>query len=264
MKNTKSRSVCWNITSRCNENCKFCYRILTDKENDIEKNKKILELLIKLSVNKISWTGGEALLYPNLIELLKISKKKGIINNLITNGKELSKEKIIELEPYLDYITLSYDSNNNDTHRKMGRGEKHGDKVVEILDFIQRNNLKIKIKINTLVSKMNKNEVIEIGTTLKKYEIERWKLFRFIPLRNYASDNEKNFEISGEEFNYVTSNVKELYGSNINISECNENEIHSNYLLINSVGDFIVTENFKDKKIYNIKEENIDNLKKYL
>ena len=39
------RSVCWNITSRCNENCKFCYRILTDSENDLEKNKKILEVL---------------------------------------------------------------------------------------------------------------------------------------------------------------------------------------------------------------------------
>ena len=41
----EKRSVCWNITSRCNENCKFCYRILTDSENDLEKNKKILEVL---------------------------------------------------------------------------------------------------------------------------------------------------------------------------------------------------------------------------
>ena len=122
----EKRSVCWNITSRCNENCKFCYRILTEKDNDIEKNKKILEVLAKLSVDKISWTGGEALLYPNLIELLKISKSYGIINNLLTNGKLLSEEKIIELEPYLDYITLSYDSNSSDTYKIMGRGERHG------------------------------------------------------------------------------------------------------------------------------------------
>ena len=97
----EKRSVCWNITSRCNEICKFCYRILTDSENDFGKNKKILEVLAKLSVDKISWTGGETLLYPNLIELLKISKSYGIINNLLTNGKLLSKEKILELEPYI-------------------------------------------------------------------------------------------------------------------------------------------------------------------
>lgn len=260
----KRRSICWNITSRCNENCKFCYRILTDKENDIEKNKKILELLTKLSVNKISWTGGEALLYPDLMKLLKIAKSNGIINNLLTNGKELTKEKITELEPYLDYITLSYDSNNSDTYKMMGRRENHGTKVIEILDFIQKSNIDINIKINTLVSKINKKEVVDIGKTLENYKIERWKMFKFLPLRNCAINNSMDFEISDREFNYIISNVKKLYGDKIKINECNEDKIQSNYLLINSVGDFIITENFKDKKIYNIEENNVEKLRQYL
>lgn len=260
----KNRSICWNITSRCNENCKFCYRILTEKENDIEKNKKILEVLGKLSVEKISWTGGEALLYPNLIELLKISKSYGIINNLLTNGILLSKEKIIELEPYLDYITLSYDSNNSDTYKIMGRGERHGINVIEILDFIQKNKIDVKIKINTLVSKINKDEVVDIGKIIEKYNIERWRLFKFMPLRNCAISNSTNFEIDNEEFKQVVLDVKALYGKYIKISERNEDEIQSHYLLINSVGDFIITENMKDKKIYNIEDENYEILKNYL
>ena len=264
MENMEKRSVCWNITSRCNENCKFCYRILTEKENDIEKNKKILDLLSELSINKISWTGGEALLYPNIIELLKISKSYGIINNLLTNGKLLSKEKIIELEPYLDYITLSYDSNNDDTYKIMGRGEKHGKNTIQSLDFIKESNIKIKIKINTLVSKINKDEIIYIGRILEKYNIERWRLFKFIPLRNDAINNSKNFEISDEEFRKIVVDVKNLYGQHIQISERNEDTIQSNYLLINSVGDFIITENMKDKKIYNIEEKNYKILKNYL
>ena len=258
------RSVCWNITSRCNENCKFCYRILTENENDIEKNKNILEILAKLSVDKISWTGGEALLYPNLIELLKISKSKGISNNLLTNSKALSKEKIKKLEPYLDYITLSYDSNNSDTYKIMGRGEEHGINVIQALDFIKDNNINIKVKINTLVSKINKEEVIDIGKTLEKYNIERWRLFKFMPLRNCAISNSTNFEISNEEFRKVVSNVKNLYGNHIQISERNEDKIQSKYLLINSVGDFIITENMKDKKIYNIEDENYEILKNYI
>ena len=258
------RSVCWNITSRCNENCKFCYRILTYSENDLEKNKKILEVLANLSVDKISWTGGEALLYPNLIELLKISKSYGIINNLLTNGKLLSKEKILELEPYLDYITLSYDSNNSDTYKIMGRGERHGLNVIQALDFIKDNNINIKIKINTLVSKINRDEITDIGRTLEKYNIERWRLFKFIPLRNCAISSSSNFKISNEEFKNVVSDVKNLYGEHIQISERNEDKIQSYYLLINSVGDFIITENMKDKKIYNIEEENYEILKKYL
>ena len=73
-----------------------------------------------------------------------------------------------------------------------------------------------------------------------------------------------NFEISNEEFRKVVSNVKGLYGKHIQISERNEDNIQSDYLLINSVGDFIITENMKDKKIYNIEEENYEILKKYL
>lgn len=260
----KKRSICWNITSRCNENCRFCYRILMDRENDLEKNKKILELLTKLSVSKISWTGGEALLYPDLIELLKISKKNGIVNNLLTNGKELSRKKILELEPYLDYITLSYDSNSSDIYKMMGRGEEHGNNVIEILDYIEKNNVDIKIKINTLVSKLNKDEIVDIGNILNKYKIERWRLFKFLPLRNCAIGNSQEFKIDDKEFNYIVSNIRKLYYKSMRISKRDEDMIQSNYLLINSIGDFIITEDFKDKIIYNIDESNIRKIKKYL
>ena len=40
----EKRSICWNITSRCNENCKFCYRIIADNEISLEKNMEILKL----------------------------------------------------------------------------------------------------------------------------------------------------------------------------------------------------------------------------
>ena len=49
------------------KNCKWT---LTKKENNIERDKKILEILAKLSVDKISWTWEEVLLYSNFIELL--------------------------------------------------------------------------------------------------------------------------------------------------------------------------------------------------
>lgn len=100
----------------------------------------------------------------------------------------------------------------------------------------------MKIKINTLVSKINKDEVTDIGKTLEKYNIERWRLFKFMPLRNCAISNSTNFEISNEEFRRVVSNVKDLYGKHIQINERNEGKIQSDYLLINSVGDFIIYE----------------------
>lgn len=258
------RSVCWNITSKCNEQCKYCYRIITNTENTLAQNIEILKLLNRLSIKKISWTGGEAILYPNLIELLKLSKSNGIINNLLTNGKILTNEKLVELEPYLDYITFSYDSNNSNTNIILGRGNEHSKHIIALLNFIKQKDINIKVKINTLISKVNKNEIMDIGKTLENYHIERWKLFKFIPLRNYAIMNSNDFEISNKDFNDIVSNAKKIYSNVIKIEECNEDIIQNNYLLINSMGDFIITQNFEDKKIYNIRDNNIEILKKYL
>lgn len=40
-------SICWNITNKCNENCKFCYRKMV-KDNTLQDNKTIFD---KLSTN---------------------------------------------------------------------------------------------------------------------------------------------------------------------------------------------------------------------
>ena len=249
MKDDIKRSICWNITSKCNENCKFCYRMINKIENDFYKNKEILELLKKKNISKISWTGGEPLLYPDFIELLKLSKSMGINNKLLTNGKLLTKEKITELEPYLDSITLPYDSNNPRTHAIMGRGKEHGEKVIRILDYIKENELNINIDINTIVTEVNKEEIIDIGNTLEKYKIGRWKLFKFMPLRNTAISNNNMFKIKDKEFDEIIEKVKKTYNKKIKIVKCKEDEIQSNYLLIDSTGTFIITEKLKDKKI---------------
>ena len=110
----QNKEVCWNITTRCNQNCQYCHRFLNLSELSFEENKQILENLIKSGITSITWTGGEALLYPNLIELLKIAKKYGIKNKLITNGAILANNREMrEVLKQLDSITLSIDSINN-------------------------------------------------------------------------------------------------------------------------------------------------------
>ncbi len=50
------KRVCWNITARCNQNCRYCHRFLNVKELDFDENKRILNNLIKEGVTDITWT----------------------------------------------------------------------------------------------------------------------------------------------------------------------------------------------------------------
>ena len=69
----KEKEICWNITARCNQNCKYCHRFLNVKDLTFDENLTILKNLIDAEVNCITWTGGEALLLDGIDELLKYS-----------------------------------------------------------------------------------------------------------------------------------------------------------------------------------------------
>ena len=242
----QKKRVCWNITTKCNQNCKYCHRFLGINDLTYEENKEILNNLIKDGVNNITWTGGEALLYPNLKELLKISQENGIKNKLITNGMVLAQnENMREILDYLDSLTLSLDTINDDTNEELGRGRNHFEDVKVILDYVKDKNLKV--NINTVVSKKNINEMEQLGEFLNNYNISKWKFFKFMPLRETAEKNKNEFAITDAEFEQ-TKNVFRHFG---NIGETDfrqEKDMEDKYTLLIANGDIIKTEHGVDVK----------------
>ena len=242
----QKKRVCWNITTKCNQNCKYCHRFLGINDLTYEENKKILNNLIKDGVNNITWTGGEALLYPNLKELLKISQENGIKNKLITNGMVLAQnENMREILDYLDSLTLSLDTINDDTNEELGRGKNHFEEVKTILDYVKGKSLKV--NINTVVSKKNINEMEQLGEFLNNYNISKWKFFKFMPLRETAERNKDEFAITDAEFE-KTRNAFRHFG---NIGETDfrqEKDMEDKYTLLIANGDIIKTEHGVDVK----------------
>lgn len=83
------------VTTRCNMYCRGCYNIVeTDGNTDIDLNKakRIIDNLAKLSVLSVSFGGGEPTLYPYLIELAKYTRSKNILPNMTTNGLTMTPE----------------------------------------------------------------------------------------------------------------------------------------------------------------------------
>ena len=72
----EKKKVCWNITTKCNQNCKYCHRFKEIKELSFEENKQILEKLIKDGITNITWTRRRGSPISEFNSIIKISKIK--------------------------------------------------------------------------------------------------------------------------------------------------------------------------------------------
>ncbi len=241
-------SICWNITNKCNENCKFCYRKICD-DCSLEENKKIFDNISKIKIDKITFSGGEPLLYENLFELANYIKQKNseIKLSLTTNGQLIDDELFHRIINTFDWISFSIDSSNINVNDEIGRGKNHLEKIIDLLDKF---NNKIKLKINTVANKYNINDLENIYNIISKYQINRWKIFRFYPLRK-GKENENLFYLNESESQLVEEYVlrKQRENSKIKIHYNNLSEFTTSYFNI-----------YPDGSVENSKDENIGNL----
>lgn len=245
-----NREICWNITARCNQGCKYCHRFLYPKDLTFDENMKILNNLIDSGIKRITWTGGEALLVDKIDKLLKLSFKNGIKNKIITNGKILTNDIIDKIYPYLDSITLSIDSIDKETNYILGRGVNHYSEIKRILDYIKIKQYNVKIGINTVVCRSNLHNIEQLIGFLNSYNIYSWRIFKFMPLRETAVLNKEKFDISMDEYNSIIKNIK--LNSNIGIIDTRiQTDMEQKYILILANGDIVMTNKGYDYKVGN-------------
>jgi MoaA/NifB/PqqE/SkfB family radical SAM enzyme len=97
---------------RCNIACSYCNEY--DHHSPpvpIDEMRRRVDRLSELGVSVITLSGGEPLLHPDLDQLIRHIRDRGIIASLITNGYLLGIERIQRLnEAGLEYIQISIDN----------------------------------------------------------------------------------------------------------------------------------------------------------
>src|SRR5882724_6913623 len=97
---------------RCNLDCGYCNEYDdVSKPVPLEEMKRRLDLLAEMGTSIITISGGEPLMHPELEEVIRHIRKRGMIAGMITNGFLLSEKRIQSLsEAGLEHLQISIDN----------------------------------------------------------------------------------------------------------------------------------------------------------
>jgi len=147
--------------------CTYCVTGLSDHKRvpDELKTEQMLRLVRMLKdyagIEKVRLTGGEPLLYPNLIKIVSGIHEMGITSiGMTTNGQLLARKAKDLAEAGLKNVNFSLDSLDPENFKRMGRvGKLH--KTLEGIDACLKYGLSV--KVNMVVMKgENDDEIVKM------------------------------------------------------------------------------------------------------
>ena len=258
---------------KCNLRCPYCYNHNGDPDLEGELNQDQLRdviLQIKgMGAKKIILLGGEPMVYPNVMEMVKFIRDEGLGLDIFTNGYMMTKEiaKIF----YDSGVNVVLKMNTfNENVQDMLAGKKGASKMI----WDAFHNLKSAgypskdpfLAVSTIICRQNIEEVITMWRWLREHNIVPY--FEMITPQGSATENEwldvdtyklkevfeEIAEIDRKDYGYVWEAQPPLIGD-----KCLRHQfsclINSKGSVFPCVGVTIPVGNIKDQKLETILRE---------
>lgn len=241
---------------KCNFKCRHCFVKKEGREISLNNLKIIIDKIKKyFDDNKIdgriNLAGGEPLLSKNIDEIIQYIHTQNIKVSIITNGYYLNEAFIEKHKDRLWCVGISVDSLKDNTNLLIGRCEGKKtlsiEKLIDICKLIK--NHKIKLKINTCLTKMNVTE--DFTCFLEQVRPDRFKVLEmlcdskdFVNLQNVATAQQ-------------IQQFKDRHTKYITVVETKE-ELVNSYLIVDSEGNLTTNNLHKSKK--SLLTDSLDNI----
>ena len=187
MKNSFFYSIPFQILQECPFKCGVCNRRyeLGERRLNSEQRKKMVDILVKTGLKRMTVTGGEPMvLGEELFDFLKYLRFKNIHSCLSTTGHQITYDRLIEMNNYLDQLLISIPTFNKSEWVDYF-GTKNSSLIyrnaINILKWIQ--NTEIILEINTVLTVQNYDEIIEFGNILSSINKNIiWRIEYYYPM----------------------------------------------------------------------------------
>lgn len=229
------------LLTECDMKCKFCYASKDLGKMSLEQACKTIDFFDSIGASKISLTGGEVLLHPNVFEITEYASKKGFEINFFTSGSLLTEEKLDKIAPYVKWITLSLDGPEL-INKELGRAVNHYSNTLNILSLAKKKYPEINIRLVTVVTKINIGHIEELGEILVQMQAipDYWRLKQMVPIRR-AKMNDDELSVSNSLFTQSVDRLVNQYGKQINIKGTSSEEKAADIMIIHPDGHCTTT-----------------------
>ncbi len=246
VKSIKMDEIHFLLGNSCNLNCDFCFWDKRISDTSLEFKRNIVDQIIKTGIRTVTVSGGEPLCSKDLLSVLKYMHQNNLEIILHTNGLKMDRKVVKKLAPLISRVSLTLDGADKEMVYKMRKNRQIFRYTIFLINFL--NKLNIPTSIKTLVTKVNKDIVINIGKTLENLPIQYWSLLRFIPIGR-GKINKRKYFINPLIFDKICAEVKKNFPS-LSIRICKYDNQKRNYCFVTvdgkvytfkkNVGDFLI------------------------
>ncbi|SDU64869.1 radical SAM protein [Desulfobacula phenolica] len=208
------RRIYFQITRKCNLSCDYCFIKASPDQHHLDKNVifKIADYCGQKGLMEVRLTGGEPTLHPDFIEIYERFKKNNIYVSVATNGIWSREIRNFLINQENLWVIVSVDGSKA-THNRYRNGSY--DRIVENLEKLKTKNPCARIRINTVLTKSNKEDLENLAALAKTIGAESITLIPLRPqVRNPAIKNEM---LTSREFKHIIERMvvyKKQYGVN--------------------------------------------------
>lgn len=249
------------ITNKCNYHCKYCFgHFHNDRDLSLKDWFNIIDNINQSNlINAINFAGGEPVLYKGFEKLLDYAYKRKFETSIISNGSLLMNKSFVSpgIFEKLHTVGISIDSFNPNILRELGRCTNRGkilnyETFKNIVFYIKHTNPAIKIKLNTVVNKINLYETL--FKIEKEIPIDRWK---FLKIKEFEANKKYNSDllISYKDYYRFVKRNYILLGD-----EVLEDDLTHSYIIVDNNGNLLDNQGTDYNIIGNLLKEDFSKL----
>lgn len=181
--------IVWEITDNCNLKCSHCRTSaidVTKQIGDIKKEEKIIKTMIENDIFVVNISGGEPLLHPRCVEIIKKLSSAGIHVGLSTNGILFPKYAEKLKQANLGFLQISLDG-PEEIHNKFRNNPFAYQKAIKALKLAKK--MDFKVQLNCVANVYNIDYLQHVYDFSNQEGIEM-HVRRFVP-SGYGKENKE-------------------------------------------------------------------------